>query len=93
MARIEASDIDSLVETVGFLKLLSKKESNSAISNKIENLASHVRKVYILLLHASGWSIEDLKQLTLENRYCDPELEKAINALCPHTGQNQPSPL
>jgi hypothetical protein len=85
MARIETNDIDALVETVGFLKTLAKKEPNSVISHKIENLSSHVRKVYILLLHASGWSIEDLKQLTLENRYCDPELEKAINALCPHT--------
>jgi hypothetical protein len=89
--KIENSDIDALVETVGLLMTLAKKETNNTACGKLRNLASRVRKIYILLLHASGWTIADLKQMTLSNIYCDPELSKAIDALCPHLGLNSPS--
>jgi hypothetical protein len=63
---------------------LAKKEPKGELSGKMRNLASHLRKIYILMLHASGLHIQDLQQMFFPGIDTDPELAKAIDALCPH---------
>ena len=83
--RVTNQDIDALIEATSFLAILAKKEPNDVICGKMRNIASHVRKVYILLLKSAGREVIDLKQLVFDGIFDDPELTKAITALCPHT--------
>lgn len=81
--RITNTDIDALVDTAQVLKNLEDMNTIPTEKARFRALSHHVRKVYILCLHASKREIVDLRQLVFGGIIDDPELDRAINALCP----------
>jgi hypothetical protein len=80
--KITNNDIDALIEASVVLNGLAFGKLPSHKCDALLKICHHVRKVYILLLNASGREIIDLKQMTVEGFVCKQELEEAINRLC-----------
>lgn len=91
MAKIEASDIDALIEIVEYMKNFADIQVLPDDKKKFTLLAQHARKVYILLLNATEKGQLELKRLCLVGIPEHSNLSAAIRALCPDIGQNSPS--
>lgn len=86
MAKIEASDIDALVDTVEILCNLRDLNVLPSEKEKFSRLAQHTRKVYILLLNASERGQLELKRLCESGIADDKPAAEAIRRLCPDIG-------
>lgn len=82
--RITNEDIDALIDVASILRNLADIQRTPDDELKFRTQCHHVRKVYILLIKASSREIIDLHQLIFEGIVDDPQLDKAITALCPN---------
>lgn len=89
--RIEASDIDALIEIVTWLKAAADMPDYCESKIRFLALAGHARKIYILLLNASEHGQTELKHLCQTGVPENSKVAKAIYALCPHMGQKSSS--
>lgn len=81
--KLTNSDIDALIEVTQYIKNFADIQVIPADKTKFTVLAHHCRKVYMILLHSSGRTVADLRQLIIKGIDNSPELDVAIRNLCP----------
>ena len=83
MMRITNMDIDSLIDVSVELQRQSNKDTDPMYSNMHRRQCHHVRKIYLLLLQASGRDREDLRQLCFTGISDELDVVTGIKRLCP----------
>lgn len=81
--RITNTDIDAMIDVSVELNMLAKNALLPATKAKHLRQCHHVRKVYILLLQASGRDPIDLKQLCFDGISDEKQVCDSIRRLCP----------
>ncbi len=80
--KITQSDIDSLIDTVQFLKLYKNVVDSPELKENLDSLVCRTRKIYILLLHASANGQLDLRYIVSEGVADNSPVAEAVRSLC-----------
>jgi hypothetical protein len=81
--KITNNDIDALIDVSVHLNILAGKTTEPVLKNMYTRQCHHVRKIYLMLLHASGRDPLDLRQLCFEGIAEDAAIVAGIKRLCP----------
>jgi len=76
-------DIDSLIDVSVELNRQAQADTDPLYANMHRRQCHHVRKIYLLLLQASGRDREDLRQLCFTGISDEIDVVTGIKRLCP----------
>ena len=81
--RITNMNIDALIDVSIELNRQAESDTNPLYRNMHLRQCHHVRKIYLLLLQASGRDREDLRQLCFTGISDELDVVTGIKRLCP----------